>query len=238
MVGAPVRPSEPPAITTTPEANFDPSRPRWGTSSSTRSEIRPAPSPLGAPRGMPISTTTTSPAWVEPGLTRRPTLAPWKVPVAVARTASASTSPVEALTPDGASQAITGALCSLMARIAPAIGSRGEPSKPVPSMASTTAPEPSRASAENSRGPSPGRRSRFAATSPCASLRSATASTSTSRPSSRSRRATTRPSPPLLPLPTTTRTGPSAARAATSRVSPAPARSIRSSDGTSRSSIA
>src|SRR3989442_1377191 len=62
MVGAPVRPAEPPTTTTTPEVNFEPSRGRCGNRPSTRSEIRPARSPLGAPRGMPISTTSTLPA--------------------------------------------------------------------------------------------------------------------------------------------------------------------------------
>jgi hypothetical protein len=69
-------------------------------------------------------------------------LGPWKVAVTAARTASPSISPVEAFTPDGTSQATTGASCSLIAAIADATGSRGSPSKPVPSSASTTTPEP------------------------------------------------------------------------------------------------
>ena len=128
--------------------------------------------------------------------------------VASARTASASTSPVDAFTPEGTSHATTGASASLIAAIAPATGSRGSPSKPVPSIASTITPEPVSSSAANGRGGSPGSRSRLTRASPFVSARSPTASTSTSRPSSRRRRATTRPSPPLLPLPQTTRTGP------------------------------
>ena len=61
---------------------------------------------------------------------------------------------------------------------------------------------------------------------------SAAASTRTSRPVSRSRRAATRPSPPLLPLPHTTTTGPGGHASSTNRARPAPARSIRSSEGT------
>src|ERR687896_208985 len=104
--------------------------------------MRPALPAPGAPRGMPISTVSTRPACSLPGATKSPILGPWNVAVAVARTASPSTSPVDALTPDGTSQATTRASCALMAAIAEASGSRGEPSKPVPSRASTTAPEP------------------------------------------------------------------------------------------------
>src|ERR671914_1239450 len=200
--------------------------------------MRPALPAPGAPRGIPISTTSTRPAQKAPGATKSPTFGAWKVAVAAARTASPSTSPVDALTPEGTSQATTGASCSLMAAMAEASGSRGEPSKPVPSRASTTTPDPSRRSGAKSSGGSPGRRSRFSRASPRVSARSAAASTSTSWPSSRSSRATTSPSPPLLPLPTTTRTGPGRDAAAVTTARPTPARSIRSSDGTPCSSIA
>ena len=55
----------------------------------------------------------------------------------MARTAWPSTRPVPASTPEGTSQATTGASWSLIAAMAEAIGSRGSPLKPVPSMAST-----------------------------------------------------------------------------------------------------
>src|SRR3954469_17496311 len=239
MVGAPVRPREPPAITTTPDLNLLPSRGRCGTSSSTRRVIRPAFAGSGAPRGTPIATISTAPEWNVPGATWSPTFEPWKVPMASALTASPSISPVVAFTPDGTSQASTGtSSTALMASMADLMGWRGSPSKPVPSMASTIAPERARRSGSKGSGGLPGRRSRFVFASPFSSAGSPAASTSTSRPSSRSSRATTRPSPPLLPLPTTTRTGPGRARSATIRASPIPARSIRSSDGTPCSSIA
>ena len=215
-----------------------PSRPRGGNSSSTRSAISPAPSGAGAPRGTPISITSTRPAWKAPGATCSPIFEPWKVPVTSARTASPSTSPLEASTPEGTSQATTGASCALIAAMAPATGSRGAPENPVPNSASTTTPEPSSRSGANGSGGAPGSRSSIAAGSPESSSTGATASTSTTRPSSRSSRATTRPSPPLLPLPITTRTGPSPATSAVSRARPSPARSIRSSEGTPCSSIA
>src|SRR4029079_7678545 len=56
---------------------------------------------------MPISATSTRPACSFPGLTCSPTLEPWKVAVAAALTASASTSPGDAFTPDGTSQGNT-----------------------------------------------------------------------------------------------------------------------------------
>ena len=185
---------------------------------------------------MPI--TSTAPAWLLPGSTWSPTFEPWKVAVTVARTASPSTSPVDASTPDGTSQATTRAGCAFSAAIAAATGSRGSPSKPVPSRASTTTPAPASLPGANASGGAPGRRSRFTAASPRNSAGGATARTITGWPSSRSRRAATSPSPPLLPLPTTTQTGPSPAAAAAARARPAPARSIRSSEGVPASWIA
>src|SRR5918997_3665726 len=200
--------------------------------------MRPALPAPGAPRGMPISTVSTRPACSLPGATKSPILGPWNVAVAVAPTPSPPPPPVDALTPEGTAQATTGASCALMAAMAEASGSRGEPSKPVPSRASTTTPDASSRSGAKGSGGAPGRRSRFSRASPRRSPRSAAASTSTSRPSSRSSRATTRPSPPLFPFPTTTRTGPGRASAAVTRARPMPARSIRSSEGTPWSSIA
>ena len=94
--------------------------------------IRPACGRHGAPGGMPMSITCTSPAWALPGCTHRPGLAAWKVAVAAARTASPSTSPVEPLTPLGMSAATTGAPAPLIAAITSSSGARGAPSKPVP----------------------------------------------------------------------------------------------------------
>jgi hypothetical protein len=73
--------------------------------------MSPAADGGGAPRGIPISTTSTRPACSLPGFTWRPTFDPWKVAVTTAVTASPSTSPVEAFTPDGTSHATTGASC-------------------------------------------------------------------------------------------------------------------------------
>ena len=88
------------------------------------------------------------------GLHMETDLDPWNVAVAAATTASASISPVDALTPEGTSHATTGASCALIAAMADATGSRGVPSKPVPSRASTTAAEPSSRSASNGSVPS------------------------------------------------------------------------------------
>ncbi len=90
-----------------------------------------------------------------PGLIQCPSLAAWNVTVALARTAAPSVSPVEASTPEAMSAATTGAPQPLMASIAAAAGSRGAPSKPVPKIASITAPEPARASAISSPGDLP-----------------------------------------------------------------------------------
>ena len=188
---------------------------------------------------MPISTMLTSPASSLPGFTCSPIFEPWKVAVTSAFTASPCASPLDASTPEGTSQATTGASWPLMARIAPDTGSRGSPEKPVPSSASTTAPDPSRRPASSGRGGSPGSRSRFARASPFKSATSPTASTSTRCPSSRRIRAATRPSPPLLPFPITIRTGPGPrGAAAVTRANPIPACSMRSSEGTPCSSIA
>ncbi len=73
---------------------------------------------------------------------RWPSFAAWKVTVRSASTAAPSTSPLEASTPEAMSQATTGAPQRLIASIAAAAGSRGSPAKPVPKIASTTAPEP------------------------------------------------------------------------------------------------
>ncbi len=99
-------------------------------------------------------------------------------------------------------------------------GARGAPEKPVPKIASTTAPEPASAVCDLALGvlgdrPRPPSRARFASASPESSPARQSRITSTSWPVSRRRRAATSPSPPLFPLPQTTRTGPSPARSRT-----------------------
>ena len=197
----------------------------------------PAGSP-GAPSGIPIGATRSSPVCHLPGATRWPSLAAWKLTVTSASTASPATSPVEASTPEAMSQAMTGAPQRLIASIAAAAGSRGAPSKPVPKIASTTAPEPSSLSAKSPADNSPPNRSKLIAASPRSSSPGQSNSASTSKPISRSNRAATNPSPPLFPLPQTTRIGPSGARSATASATARPAASINSRDGTPCSSTA
>ena len=138
-------PREPPHTSTWPEANFVDSRPRRGMPSSTARVIRPIAGCTGAPRGMPMSITRTSPARPLPGAIHRPGLAAWNVAVTSAWTAAPCAAPVEASTPLGTSAATTGASRSLIASIAERAGSRGSPSNPVPRMASITTAAPSSA---------------------------------------------------------------------------------------------
>ena len=150
-----MRPVEPPHTSTAPAANFVDSRPRAGIPATTALVISPTDGLTGAPGRIPISITSTCPAWSLPGEIHRPGLAAWKVAVASARTAAPATSPVEASTPLGTSQAITtgrsgppgpppaaGSLAASIASIAPFAGSRGSPEKPVPRIASMIAAAP------------------------------------------------------------------------------------------------
>ena len=190
-------------MNTLPEENFVEPEVRRGISNSTPPPIRPISASPGAPWGMPMSTVSTMPACSLPGEIQSPGLAWWKVAVASARTAAPSTSPVEALTPLGTSAAITRARAELIARMTASAGSRGLPSKPVPSTASTIACAFWRRSGWNGTGAGPGRTLTCACASSPIHSGGHTASTSTSRPAWRSRRAATSPSPPLLPLPQT-----------------------------------
>ena len=137
-----------------------------------------------------MSITRTSPAWALPGAIHSPGLAAWKVAVASARTAVPATSPVEASTPLGTSQATTDGRARrprLIASIAPAAGSRGSPAKPVPRIASTIAAAPSeRRRPEQAPAPDPGRRSKLVRASPRSSSAGPRAARDTSRPCSRS----------------------------------------------------
>jgi hypothetical protein len=206
---------------------------RRGICASTASSMSATSGSPGAPSGIPISITRSSPACSLPGFTYSPGFAAANVAVARARTASPSTSPVEAFTPLGTSAATT--VWPSIAAIASAAAPRTAPSKPVPRIASTTTTAPSSAPALNG---SVSTRLAFTAASPCSSAGSASNRQRTSRHCSRSSRAATSPSPPLLPLPHTIAIGPSGAISLTSAANPAPARSIRSSEGTPRSSIA
>ena len=238
IAGAPVNPAAPPATTTVPDANLFPSRPRRGNNPSTPSLIKPAVDAPGASRGIPISITDTRPAQNAPGPTCNPIFDPWNVAVATARTASPSTSPVEAFTPDGTSQATTGKSPSLIAVIAPATGSRGTPSNPVPSIASTMQPDPSSASGENATGPSPGSRSRFAAASPRSSAGIGKRQHVDLSPLLAQQPRHHQPVPAVVALPDHHAHGAGPRHLRDNPRKADPARSIRSSDGTPAFSIA
>ena len=135
MHGAPVSPREPPMMNTLPELNFVEAAERRGTSRSTVAPISPASGRAGPPRGMPMSTTSTSPAYSLPGRVQTPTFGRWNVAVAMQCTAGPSTSPVVASTPEGMSQAITGAFAASISSITWSAGERGDPLLPGPEQA-------------------------------------------------------------------------------------------------------
>ena len=226
--GAPVSPREPPITTTLPEVNFVDAAPRRGMPSSTPWPMRPIAGADRARRRRDPDVDHLDRAGVglagrdpQPGLGRG-----GRSSVALARTASPSTSPVEASTPLGTSAATTGAAASLERRDRAAAGSRGAPEKPVPSTASTIPPAPSSRSGAKAPARSPGSRRSCSAASPGAARRAARrrARRRRGRPS-RSSRAATSPSPPLLPLPHTTAIRPagSAPRRRRRRAPPPPA---------------
>jgi hypothetical protein len=62
IVGAPVRPDEPPITNTLPELNLVESTVRRGISSRTPGPISPISASTGAPDGIPMSITSTAPA--------------------------------------------------------------------------------------------------------------------------------------------------------------------------------
>ena len=234
MAGAPVSPRAPPATTTVPEVNFEPSRRAVRVEARAPARtIRPGADGAGrAARHADLHHLHLTRVVARPAPRAGPTLEPWKVAVTSARTASPATSPEEASTPEGTSQATTGASWRVdrgdraghgLARLARR--------SPCPAARPPRRPSPPGPRARTAPGAAPGSRSRLAAASPRSSSSGAMASTSTSRPSSRSSRATTRPSPPLLPLPTTTRIGPRARHRAPS---PAPGRSPRAPSGRAR----
>ena len=226
MLGAPVSPLEPPMMKTLPEENFVDVALRRGISRSAPEVINPASGWAGPPRGIPMSTTSTSPAYSFPGRIQSPTLALWNAAVAMQCTAGPATSPVLASTPDGTSAAITGARAASSSSMTLSAGSRGEPELPVPSRQSTITCALFSRPASKCAGAGPGSfLSCFCASSPIHSG-GHTSMTSTSRPAWRSSRAATIPSPPLLPLPQTIAIRPAGARRATTAARPSPARSI------------
>src|SRR5204863_3149689 len=101
ICGAPASPLPPPATSTWPEVNLVQPGARLGRYPRTAAVSSPTGAAIGAPRGMPMSATCTSPACCLPGTIQRPGLAAWKVTVAAARTAAPATTPVEACTPLG-----------------------------------------------------------------------------------------------------------------------------------------
>ena len=136
----------------------------------------------------------------------------------------------EAFTPEGTSQATTGASWRVDRRDRrrpPARAARPRSRCRAARRRSRPSPQPLGA---NGSGGRPGGARGWQRRRP-ELVESADASTSTSWPSSRSSRAATRPSPPLLPLPTTIRIGPSPRHGRRdAREARAPARSIRSSE--------
>ena len=141
---------------------------------------------------MPISATSTRPAWSLPGRIHRPGLAAWKVTVAAACTAWPSTTPLEASTPLGTSTLTTRTPARSIAAIASATGPWGTPleagsEQRIDDRGGTlerlAASWPFAQELPSRRtGPSPGRRSRLRAASPASSSGSATHTSTTSRP--------------------------------------------------------
>ena len=147
MQTAPVSPREPPTTSTSPESNLVEFGRRPGAVARTPSPITPPAGAPGAPGGMPISATRSSPVCDLPGAIQCPSFAAWKLTVMSASTAAPSATPLEASTPEAMSAATIGASHPLIASIATSAGALGAPSNPVPKIASTTTPAPSIAAA-------------------------------------------------------------------------------------------
>ena len=104
------------------------SAPRRGMSRSTPAPISPTSGAPGPPRGMPMSITSTSPAYSLPGPDPQPELGAVERRRGDARGPPApATSPVDASTPDGTSAATTGASAASISSITLPPGSRGAP---------------------------------------------------------------------------------------------------------------
>jgi hypothetical protein len=117
-------PGEPPTTSTEPALYFVSLARLGGTSrriSSVTSRCRVSPV------SMPISATSTSPAWKRPGATTSPTFGACIVTVTSAATAAPAISPVDPSTPEGRSTATIGTGAALMRSIVCAASSRGAP---------------------------------------------------------------------------------------------------------------
>ena len=185
------------------------------------------------------TTVTTSPACALPGWIHSPGLPAWKVTVASAPTATPATSPVDASTPLGTSQATT---ATRAARGVDRVRSRRRPGRAGRRWSrSRGSRRRSRRGAEalgRVRLADPGREAlEFVRASPRNSRRSPSSSTRTRWPSSSRWRAATKPSPPLLPLPQTTTISPARRappRRARARRRPAPSGRARGSRAVDR----
>ena len=240
ICGAPVSPREPPATSTCPLMNFVEDAPRRGSTSSTGLRSGRSSPPPGRRGGCRCRSSRTAPACALPGWIHSPGFEAWKVDRhrrvhCPRRTAT----PVEASTPLGTSTLTTGAAASLMRldrlphRSAWLALEAGAEQRVHDNRRASVS-----AAARAARDPRVELQRRLARQSLEARagvarelLRGRAHTTVTSRPASRSSRATTSPSPPLFPFPHTTATGPSGTRRSTIRATPAPARSISSSEG-------
>ena len=206
-----------------------------------RARSRRAAGSPGAPSGIPIGATRSSPVCHLPGATRWPTLAAWKLTVTSASTATPSTSPLEASTPEAMSQATTGAPQRLIASIAAAAGlARRAREAGAEDRVDDRARARQRAPRARRRRPGSrrGSRSRFAAASPLSSSAGQSSSASTSKPISAAG-ARDQAVAAVVALAADDPHGPLRAPArATASATARPAASISSSEGTPCSSIA
>ena len=142
---APDRSAPPAASASAPDMPADPATTmavptlRLWASSGRRPRTRATSASSGTPItsgncgvGMPMSTTTTSPACSLPGWKTMPSLRAAMVTVVVARMAGPSTLPVSPSTPEGMSTATTGRPDRLTASTTWAAGPARAPRNPVP----------------------------------------------------------------------------------------------------------
>ena len=139
---APVMPSEPASTRIRPHVPLCASRARGGSSfaaaSCVMSDCR-IPSPARRAWGMPISSTSSSPAAFAPCPRKCPTFGRPRASVRSARTAMEAIRPVSASTPLGISMASVGLPAALISSIRRSAVLRSSPLTPVPRMPSTTA---------------------------------------------------------------------------------------------------
>ena len=128
--GAPVYPSLPATMSSRPKSPLCAERRRGGNNGFTSAAVINSTSARTSRLSNPMSATTISPT--TSGARNKSTFGNPIVTVSVARTQ------VAVPKPDGTSIATTGAVCSLMYRMADANGSRTSPLKPVPNNPSST----------------------------------------------------------------------------------------------------